>query len=579
VATDAVTIRILADASQATAALKRTGDQAEASLGADGQLGTASKEGEEGLGKVESASGGLMSGLISNLGPMAAMVGGMALVTEVGHAIFDTFNADQSATAALNVAMKDAGEKVTPAFSKSLADLQGHGESLGYASADTTNAFAALTVAGLNTTQATKAMPAIYDLAAAKHIGLADAASDVVKAMQGQSKALKDLNVTMPASLPTTAQLTAAQTAYTAAVDKYGPTSDQAVAAHQKLKVIQDALADRTKNVTTITGLLEAKLGGSAAAAADTFGGKLNVLKVTALDVAAKGVGDLAGGLNILADGISHIIDWVSKWVGSLHGLWTVVGQVFGDIKGAVSDVVGWISANWTTISDVFKVVWQIIVDIFHVYWDIISTYLQVEFAIISTAIKVAWDVISTIIGTAITVIIGIVKGVAAVVGILTGIWQTVTTDVGNVISGIVNFFTGLPGKIGTAITGVAGMITGPFKAAFNAVAGLWNNTLGAVSFQVPGWIPGIGGDKFGFPKIPTFHDGGVVPGAPGSEVFARLLAGEAVLSPSATRSLMSGGGAAAGAGGATVYLTAITTSDPNAISRSVVSGLRTGTR
>jgi hypothetical protein len=88
-----------------------------------------------------------------------------------------------------------------------------------------------------------------------------------------------------------------------------------------------------------------------------------------------------------------------------------------------------------------------------------------------------------------------------------------------------------VPGWIGTAFRKVADFITLPFRAAFNAVARLWNRTVGSLSFTIPGWVPGIGGNGFSMPKLPTFHQGGRVPGAPGTEVLSVLQAGETVTS------------------------------------------------
>jgi hypothetical protein len=53
-------------------------------------------------------------------------------------------------------------------------------------------------------------------------------------------------------------------------------------------------------------------------------------------------------------------------------------------------------------------------------------------------------------------------------------------------------------------------------KAAFNSVAKFWNNTIGSIDFNVPDWIPGIGGKGFMFPKLPLLADGGVVRATPG---------------------------------------------------------------
>jgi hypothetical protein len=57
----------------------------------------------------------------------------------------------------------------------------------------------------------------------------------------------------------------------------------------------------------------------------------------------------------------------------------------------------------------------------------------------------------------------------------------------------------------------VADVISAPFKAAFRAVAWLWNNTIGKLSFKVPGWVPGIGGSGFDVPDIPMLAQGGIV--------------------------------------------------------------------
>lgn len=49
------------------------------------------------------------------------------------------------------------------------------------------------------------------------------------------------------------------------------------------------------------------------------------------------------------------------------------------------------------------------------------------------------------------------------------------------------------------------------FKTAFNAIARLWNNTIGKLSFEVPSWVPGVGGKGFSVPNIPMLANGGIV--------------------------------------------------------------------
>lgn len=93
------------------------------------------------------------------------------------------------------------------------------------------------------------------------------------------------------------------------------------------------------------------------------------------------------------------------------------------------------------------------------------------------------------------------------------------------------NWMKGLPGKLKGAFSSIKDFLFAPFKAAFNLVSSAWNNTVGRLSWTVPGWVPGIGGYSISAPKLPKFHSGGRVPGAPGTETLAILQAGEKVTS------------------------------------------------
>lgn len=94
---------------------------------------------------------------------------------------------------------------------------------------------------------------------------------------------------------------------------------------------------------------------------------------------------------------------------------------------------------------------------------------------------------------------------------------------------GLWNFFKDLPAKLWGITTAVKDAILWPYKTAFNAIAKLWNNTVGQLSFSVPDWVPGLGGKGFSMPHLPEFHAGGVVPGRPGTEVPIMAMAGERV--------------------------------------------------
>ena len=51
------------------------------------------------------------------------------------------------------------------------------------------------------------------------------------------------------------------------------------------------------------------------------------------------------------------------------------------------------------------------------------------------------------------------------------------------------------------------------FKTVFNGIASAWNNTVGKISFEIPKWVPGLGGKGFDMPNIPMLANGGIVTG------------------------------------------------------------------
>jgi len=66
-------------------------------------------------------------------------------------------------------------------------------------------------------------------------------------------------------------------------------------------------------------------------------------------------------------------------------------------------------------------------------------------------------------------------------------------------------------GGVYDAIKGYINLIVGIYKGLFNGIADIWNNTVGKLSFSIPGWVPIIGGKGFDVPNIPKLAAGGIV--------------------------------------------------------------------
>lgn len=205
------------------------------------------------------------------------------------------------------------------------------------------------------------------------------------------------------------------------------------------------------------------------------------------------------------------------------------------------------------------------------------TTRANVVAGIVKVA-TVAWSVAQWALNVALTANpIGlIIAGIAALIGIIVliatkttwfqDIWDTATTLFAASIDWVKGKFqgwwsatklifdraketvSGLPGRIRSGFSGLFDIITGPFRSAFNFISDAWNNTIGSLSWTVPGWVPGVGGNSISVPNLPKFHTGGTVPGAPGTEMLAILEAGEEITpagqSPRTVIELRSGGSA-----------------------------------
>lgn len=129
--------------------------------------------------------------------------------------------------------------------------------------------------------------------------------------------------------------------------------------------------------------------------------------------------------------------------------------------------------------------------------------------------------------------LIGVIVLIATKTDWFSRAWRASWAWIRSAASNTWDWLKKLPGWIGGAFAKIGNSISAPFRYAFNSIARAWNNTVGRLSWTVPGWVPIIGGNSISVPNLPTFHAGvGVVPGVPGTPTVALLQAGEKVSSP-----------------------------------------------
>lgn len=126
---------------------------------------------------------------------------------------------------------------------------------------------------------------------------------------------------------------------------------------------------------------------------------------------------------------------------------------------------------------------------------------------VITNALTAVWNAL--LLANPITLV---VLAVVALIAILTalyfkfdGVRKIVDTVFDAITTGVKFSFD----AIKTYFTAVLNI----YKAVFNGIASLWNNTIGKLSFSFPSWVPGLGGKGFSVPNIPMLAEGGIVTG------------------------------------------------------------------
>jgi phage-related protein len=244
----------------------------------------------------------------------------------------------------------------------------------------------------------------------------------------------------------------------------------------------------------------------------------------------AQGFSDTLTGLADIGGGTAEIMK------GNLFEGFVTVGQGAADLAGGLASFVIPAVKNMTkaSLANAAQSIRTAAATVVHRGATLAGAAAARVMAVAQRALNLAMR--ANPIGIVITVLAALVAGIviaykrsATFRAVVQTAMRGVQTAFGWVVTKggqLIGFFKNLPGKIGGFVSGVSRVITAPFRDAFAAVRRAWNSTVGGKGFTVPDWIPGLGGKSF---RIPYFHRGGTMPGAPGTEGLAMLQAGERV--------------------------------------------------
>ena len=469
-----------------------------------------------------------LSSIGKTIGASIAGVG----ATIAGFAIAQTSKLEDS-QAALENAFKNAGTSMEDQKS-ALANVQGKLEKIGYSNAEVNDEVARMTTVTGDATKAMGMMQTAADIAANRHIDLASAGDLLSKVMAGSTTAAKKMGIAVPDSI--------------------------------------SKIQDPAQKAQAMMELLQGHFKGSAAAAADTFKGKMEATKAQLSDTAAKIGSKLIPIIMELVDKLMGFSKWVGKHkeimialatlvigaLGTMAVMWvinTIEAMTFWTaatggiiiLVAALAAGIAWIvthwSAVWQFIKDIAAAAWHWLYD--NVIHPIVKAF-EDAWGAIRGAFKAVWDWLA--------------NNWPLILAIITGPIGLAVLFIVDNWNSIIGFFKGAIDTIGGIFSSIGDAIVGAFKAAFNFVAHIWNETVGKLHFSIPGWVPGIGGDSFGVPNIPEFRamGGPVTAGSP----YIVGEAGPELFVPSNSGSIVSNNQL----GGPMNVTINVTTNDPQAV-------------
>ena len=254
---------------------------------------------------------------------------------------------------------------------------------------------------------------------------------------------------------------------------------------------------------------------------------------------------------SLWSEGVSPAIESISNvWIGlvnTMAGAWNEWGEpIFTGIKTAVKTTGDVFLDIW---NNMLQPVWENALDVIDTVWSehlqpLLANFLDFVGEIVTCATTIYNNFIAPVVGFLSELLgpifIAIFDSIGNKVGVVVGTIADLMNDTITVFKGVIQFINGVFSGdwegawngIVTAFDGIFSGIADIAKGPINMVIGMINGLLSGMqrginavvkgvnklSFKVPNWVPGIGGEDFGFhlpqanfSKIPYLAQGGYV--------------------------------------------------------------------
>ena len=477
----------------------------------------------------------------------AALFGLGAAAIGVGALSVEMADKFEGSHAKLEQALKNAGTSFET-YKDQIGTAQKSMEQYGYTNAQTQEALANLTTALKDPQKALDSLGLAADLAKFKHIDLADAATAVAKAEEGNLKALKQMGIDLPIAAGGALKLQQAHDALSKATDAasaylkaHSDAVNESSKSHAAYETLLGKVSDAQQKVNDqssagkeiMKGLSDA-IGGQAAASAETFSGKMLALKAQSEDV-AKNIGmALIPILEKLMTAIKDVVDWFTKHKAIAEAIALVIGGVLVAAigaylatlaKAAIESVIAFAKmiGSWIGLGEAATTAgaeatvagaeigvatggMTIAIGLVAAAVLYLATHWKEVWAGIQDVIKVAWEWINNHV-LLVAALLGPIGPLFLAIKFIAEHWSTIWNGIKDVVSGVWNFISGIVHAMSGAFTGLVSDIRGAVNAMISE-ANKAINALNSFKIHIPGTNIDLGTN---IPNIPKLAEGGIV--------------------------------------------------------------------
>lgn len=211
----------------------------------------------------------------------------------------------------------------------------------------------------------------------------------------------------------------------------------------------------------------------------------------------------IAHKIAMIASAIAIKAVTVAQWLWNAAIMANPIGLIIIGIMALIAAGIA-LWKNWDKVVAFFKAAW----DKMKVVMNKAKEFFVNIWNKVVGVFKEHWDKILAILFPAIGLPILIARNWDKIVGFVKDIWNRV-----------IEWFKGIPKKLGDIFAKVKDFILAPFRAAWEGIGAGINwliRQFNKISFKIPDWVPFVGGKEFGIniPEIslPRFGGGGLIP-------------------------------------------------------------------